>query len=108
MPVVSIIIGSHTPSDAVKWASDTVRHRHVWSRFAPFLPPDPPAGRRAAHRGKEEEKEGIWKSQVAYSHHLRGGGFSLNSPIGLSLNELSPCAPRFFLFVKKIIPHFSA
>ena len=37
---------------------------------------------------------------VTYSHHLRGGGFSLNSPIGLSLNELSPCAPRFFLFVQ--------
>ena len=25
----------------------------------------------------------------------RGGGFLLNNPSGLSINRLSPCAPRF-------------
>jgi len=42
----------------------------------------------------EIEKE-LVDLRVTCSHHLRGGGFSLNSPIGLSINELSPCVPRF-------------
>ena len=37
-------------------------------------------------------------SKVTYSHHLRGGGFSLDNGNPLSINELSPCVPRFVFF----------
>ena len=41
--------------------------------------------------------------KVTCSHHLRGGGFPLNSPIGLSINGLSPCAPRFFFCAMRTV-----
>ena len=36
---------------------------------------------------------------VTYSHHLRGGGFSLDNGNPLSINELSPCVPRFVILI---------
>ncbi len=42
-------------------------------------------------------------SLVTCSHHLRGGGFPLNSPNGLSINGLSPCAPRFFFCAMRTV-----
>lgn len=64
MPQASSFYSRHTLSHAVFPASDAVRHLHIWSHFAPFLPLKTLGKQRVAHRGKEEEKEGIWKYSI--------------------------------------------